>query len=47
MLGKFAAVLGPGLVGVAALVTGDPRLSLLPILVLFLIGALLLWRVRG
>ena len=46
MLGKFAAVLGPGLVGVAALVTGDPRLSLLPILVLFLIGALLLWRVR-
>ena len=41
MLGKFAAVLGPGLVGVAALVTGDPRLSLLPILVLFLIGALL------
>ena len=47
MLGKFAAVLGPGLVGVTALVTGDPRLSLLPILVIFLIGALLLWRVRG
>ncbi len=47
MLGKFAAVLGPGLVGVAALVTGDPRLSLLPILLLFLLGALLLWRVRG
>ncbi|MFZ1536155.1 MAG: MFS transporter [Chromatiaceae bacterium] len=46
MLGKFAAVLGPGLVGVAALVTGDPRLSLLPILVLFLFGAGLLWRVR-
>ncbi len=46
MLGKFAAVLGPGLVGVTALVTGDPRLSLLPILVLFLIGAGLLWRVR-
>ena len=46
MLGKFAAVLGPGLVGIAALVTGDPRLSLLPILVLFLIGAGLLWRVR-
>jgi len=47
MLGKFAAVLGPGLVGVTALLTGDPRLSLLPILVIFLIGALLLWRVRG
>ena len=47
MLGKFAAVLGPGLVGIAALVTGDPRLSLLPILLLFLLGALLLWRVRS
>ena len=46
MLGKFAAVLGPGLVGVAALATGDPRLSLLPILLLFLLGAALLWRVR-
>ncbi len=46
MLGKFAAVLGPGLVGVAALVTGNPRLSLFPILILFLIGAGLLSRVR-
>jgi len=46
MLGKFAAVLGPGLVGITALMTGDSRLSLLPILVLFVCGALLLWRVR-
>ncbi len=45
MVGKFAAVLGPSLVAAAAAVTGDSRLSLLPILVLFLIGAALLFRV--
>ncbi|MBS1203082.1 MAG: transporter, partial [Chromatiaceae bacterium] len=45
MVGKFAAVLGPFMVGSAAALTGDPRLSLLPILLLFLIGAALLWRV--
>lgn len=45
MVGKFGAVLGPFLVGTTAALTGDPRLSLLPILVLFLIGAVLLMRV--
>ena len=45
MVGKFAAVLGPFLVGTTAALTGDPRLSLLPILGLFLIGGILLWRV--
>jgi UMF1 family MFS transporter len=45
MVGKFAAVLGPALVALAAALTGDSRLSLLPILVLFAIGAGLLWRV--
>ena len=45
MVGKFAAVLGPALVGAAAALTGDPRLSLVPILLLFLAGALLLLRV--
>jgi UMF1 family MFS transporter len=45
MVGKFAVVLGPGLVAAAAALTGDSRLSLLPILVLFLIGGGLLWRV--
>ena len=45
MVGKFAAVLGPFLVGTAAALSGDPRLTLLPILLLFLIGAWLLWRV--
>ena len=45
MVGKFAAILGPFLVGTTAALTGDPRLSLLPILALFVIGAVLLWRV--
>jgi UMF1 family MFS transporter len=45
MVGKFAAVLGPFLVGSAAALTGDPRLALLPILLLFLVGAALLSRV--
>jgi UMF1 family MFS transporter len=45
MVGKFAAVLGPVLVGLTAALTEDSRLSLIPILLLFLIGAGLLWRV--
>ena len=45
MVGKFGAVLGPFLVGTTAALTGSPRLSLLPILGLFLIGAVLLTRV--
>jgi UMF1 family MFS transporter len=46
MVGKFAAVLGPFLVGTTAALAGDLRLSLLPVLILFLIGAVLLWRVN-
>lgn len=45
VVGKFAAVLGPGLVAVTAEVTGDSRVSLLPIAALFLAGAYLLARV--
>jgi len=45
MVGKFAAVLGPFLVGTTAALAGDPRFSLLPILLLFALGGLLLWRV--
>ncbi|EIJ33782.1 MFS transporter [Thiothrix nivea] len=44
MLGKFAAVLGPLLVGWVGVLTGSPRLGLLAVLVLFALGALLLWR---
>jgi UMF1 family MFS transporter len=42
MLGKFAAVLGPLLMGLVAMFTRSPRLSLLAIIVLFVSGAVLL-----
>jgi len=42
MMGKFAAVIGPLLTGVVARVTGDSRLSILSILVLFVAGGALL-----
>jgi UMF1 family MFS transporter len=43
MMGKFAAVLGPMLMGWVALVTGSPRASILAVLILFLAGAALLY----
>jgi MFS transporter, UMF1 family len=46
MLGKFAAILGPTLMGITSLITGDVRLSILSIIPLFAIGAILLLRVR-
>lgn len=46
MLGKFAVILGPVLVGWAALVLHDQRASLMALLILFVPGALLLSRVR-
>jgi UMF1 family MFS transporter len=42
MLGKFAAVVGPVLMGWVSVATGNPRLSILSLLVLFAGGALLL-----
>ena len=42
MLGKFAVVLGPLLMGLAAMATGSTRLSILAIPILFIGGALLL-----
>ena len=41
MVGKFAAVLGPFLVGWTALVTGDPRKGMFSITVLLLLGGIL------
>lgn len=43
MLGKFAAVIGPLLVGWSALLLQDPRASLMSLLLLFIPGAVLLW----
>lgn len=45
MLGKFAAVIGPFLVGVVSIATGSHRWGILSVLVLFAIGAWLLSRV--
>ena len=45
MLGKFAAVFGPILLGTVTLVTGDVRIGLLSIVALFIAGGLILSRV--
>tara|TARA_B000000460_G_scaffold165077_1_gene117179 strand:- start:111 stop:1379 length:1269 start_codon:yes stop_codon:yes gene_type:complete len=45
MLGKFAAVIGPILLGTVTLVTGDVRIGLLSIVALFIAGGLVLSRV--
>ena len=42
MMGKFASVLGPILMGVTARVTGEPRTSILSVALLFLGGAIFL-----
>jgi UMF1 family MFS transporter len=44
IMGKFAAILGPVMVGWTAVATGSPRLSLLSLLILFALGA---WFLRG
>jgi MFS transporter, UMF1 family len=46
MMGKFAAVLGPAVVGVTAQLTGSPRLAILSLLAFFFAGGWLLSRVR-
>jgi len=45
MLGKFAAVIGPALMGIVGKLTGDPRLSILSIISLFIVGAGFLYMV--
>jgi len=45
MLGKFAAVLGPVMVGWAGVASGDPRLGILTLLLLFVLGAFFMSRV--
>lgn len=46
MLGKFAAFLGPVLVGLTGKLSGSPRVGISSLVLLFGAGALLLWRVR-
>lgn len=47
MLAKFAAVLGPLVMGVVAIATGNQRLSILALTLFFVLGAWLLSRVPG
>ena len=42
IMGKFAAILGPLLMAVVSGLTGDPRLAILSIILLFVIGGVLL-----
>ena len=46
MLGKLSAVIGPALMGVASMVSGSVRFSILVIVLLFVVGAVLLVRVN-
>ena len=43
MLGKFAAVIGPVLMGLVGVLTGNPRHAILSILVLFIGGGIILY----
>ena len=43
MLGKFAAVIGPFLMGLVGVVTGNPRYSIIAIILLFVIGGFFLY----
>ena len=45
MLGKFAAVVGPVMMGWVTLATGNVRIGILSLLILFISGAILLAKV--
>jgi UMF1 family MFS transporter len=45
MMGKFATVLGPLLIAIVASVTHNERASIVSLVLLFLVGGVLLWRV--
>ena len=45
MLGKLAAIIGPPVMGYIGLITGNPRLGILSIIILFISGGLLLTKV--
>jgi UMF1 family MFS transporter len=46
MLGEFAAIIGPVLIGTVSLLSGSPRLSILSVILLFALGAFLLTLVK-
>lgn len=46
MLGKFAAIIGPFLMGWVSMVTGNPRYSIFAVIGLFLAGGIVLYSVK-
>ncbi|HTU64783.1 MAG TPA: MFS transporter [Steroidobacteraceae bacterium] len=46
MMGKFATVLGPLLIAIVAELTHNERASIISLVLLFVIGGVLLWRVK-
>ncbi|MNL33922.1 Vacuole effluxer Atg22 like protein [compost metagenome] len=46
LVGKFASIIGPLIVAVGVTVTGNARMSMLGLLILFVLGGALLWRVK-
>jgi MFS transporter, UMF1 family len=46
MIGKFAAVIGPALMGTVTLMTGNNRYGILSVLILFVLGGYLLYKVN-
>ena len=46
MLGKFAAILGPVMIGWVGVISGNPRTGILSLLVLFVVGGLVLMGVK-
>ena len=45
MLGKFAAIIGPPMMGYIGLITGNPRMGILSIVILFILGGFILTKV--
>jgi len=46
MMGKFATVLGPLLIAIVAALTHNERASIISLVLLFVVGGFLLWRVK-
>lgn len=46
LVGRFATILGPTLMGVTAWILGSPRYGMLSLTLLFVVGGALLWRVK-
>jgi UMF1 family MFS transporter len=46
MLGKFAAIIGPVMIGWVGLISGNPRIGILSLLALFIVGGVILVEVK-